>query len=72
MLHKNIFNLTENKDWKITSESWSISIKDVHSIYYIKPMLPDLSMYESKYITMISKDIIAKIKKIPLSGRHNE
>lgn len=64
MLDKYTFELTENKNWEITSKAWAINIQDVYSIYYRKPMLPDLSMYQDKYLTMISKDIIAIVNGI--------
>lgn len=64
MLDQNSFKLNEKKDWTINSKTWSVNVDEVYSIYYRKPMLPDLSMYESKYISMISKDIIAIINGI--------
>lgn len=46
-------------EWEISSENWDIRIssKNIHSIYYRKPMFPDLNEFESAYWPMISKDI---------------
>jgi len=42
----------------------AISKNQVYSIYYRKPMLPDLSEYDKKYHSMIEKDILSIINGI--------
>lgn len=53
-----------DKGWKISSDLWSVSESEITSIYYRKPMLPDLSAFEEKYRFMIQKDIISLINGI--------
>jgi len=47
--------------WSITNINTKKTIekKDIHSIYYRKPMFPNLSEYETYYHNMIQKDILA-------------
>lgn len=47
--------------WRISSSDGSITNDDIRSIYYRKPMLPNLSMYHPQYHNMIQRDIIAVI-----------
>lgn len=54
----------DNERWNIYNESDSITSKDTYSIYYRKPMLPNLQMYDSQYHLMIQRDIIAVINGI--------
>lgn len=50
--------------WVLSNSSWTISDKDIFSIYYRKPRMPDLTCYENKYHLMIHKDIISIINGI--------
>lgn len=54
----------ENEGWSISNDCFRITSKDVSAIYYRKPMLPDLSIYDSQYHLMIQRDIIAVINGI--------
>lgn len=56
----------DKNDWIIYSTYWKSSLKkkDLYSIYYRKPRLPDLSSYEYVYQNMIAKDIITLINGI--------
>lgn len=54
----------ENGRWNILKERLSITSEDIYSIYYRKPMLPDLSLYDSQYHLMIQRDIISLINGI--------
>lgn len=51
----------ENAGWIISNKDDCITSKDIHSIYYRKPMLPELMSYDSQYHLMIQRDIIALI-----------
>ena len=51
----------ENEGWLISSEGSCITSEDTHSIYYRKPILPDLMAYDPQYHLMIQRDIIAVI-----------
>lgn len=53
-----------NKDWRISNECHTVSSGDIYSIYYRKPMLPDLSTYDSQYHLMMQRDIISIINGI--------
>lgn len=50
--------------WTIACSNWKIEKSSVYSIYYRKPILPDLSKYEEDYHGMIAKDIISLINGI--------
>ncbi len=45
--------------WEISSEYWDVSISplNIQSIYYRKPMFPDLQEFDKVYWPMITKDI---------------
>lgn len=51
----------KNEGWIISKEDRYITSKDIYSIYYRKPMLPDLRVYDPQYHLMIQRDIIAVI-----------
>ena len=53
-----------NKGWSISSDCFFIRSEDIYSIYYRKPMLPDLSPFDPQYHLMIQRDIIAVINGI--------
>lgn len=61
----NRYNISigNNKFWVIEDKECDriIEKRQVHSIYYRKPRLPDLQYYEKAYHNMIAKDIIAVI-----------
>ena len=50
--------------WTIACSNWKIEKSSVYSIYYRKPILPDLSKYEEDYHGLIAKDIISLINGI--------
>lgn len=50
--------------WRLSNSFWSISDKDIYSIYYRKPRVPDLTDYENMYHVIIHKDIISIINGI--------
>lgn len=50
-----------NDGWRIESNSGVIAKDDVNSIYYRKPMLPDLSQFQHVYRGMIESDILGLI-----------
>ena len=54
----------EKGSWSIIRECFRITSEDVYSIYYRKPMLPDLSLYDTQYHLMIQRDIISVINGI--------
>lgn len=58
------FNISIDVGWTISCSQWSIKETDIYSIYYRKPLLPDLTEYEDFYQTMISRDIISLINGI--------
>lgn len=53
-----------NKGWGISKGILKITSNDTYSIYYRKPMLPDLTEYEPQYHLMIKRDIISVINGI--------
>ena len=53
-----------NDGWSIFRECEKISSSDVYSIYYRKPILPDLGEYDSQYHLMIQRDVISVINGI--------
>lgn len=57
-------NIGGKSQWSIAYDDWKIEKSDVYSIYYRKPILPDLSEYEKEYHGMIAKDIISLINGI--------
>lgn len=57
-------DVDEASQWMIACNNWAIEKSSVHSIYYRKPILPDLSKYEEDYHGMIAKDIISLINGI--------
>lgn len=63
MLNKYKFIVTQ-ESWQIESSLWRICRDDIFSIYYRKPILPDLGKYEQQYHFMISRDIISLITGI--------
>ena len=50
-----------SKQWMISCDEWSLEKKELHSIYYRKPRLPNLDEYSNAYKGMIAKDIISLI-----------
>ena len=54
----------ENGEWSISNNCFRVTSEDIYSIYYRKPMLPDLSIYDPQYHLMIQRDIIAVINGI--------
>jgi len=50
-----------SKQWMISCDEWSLEKKELHSIYYRKPRLPNLDEYSNAYRGMIAKDIISLI-----------
>ena len=60
MLDKYQIEITNN-EWRISTSTWSVSNKNIYSIYYRKPILPNLNIYERQYQQMIGKDIIATL-----------
>lgn len=53
-----------SKQWMISCDEWSLEKKELHSIYYRKPRLPNLDEYSNAYRGMIAKDIISLINGI--------
>jgi hypothetical protein len=54
----------ENNGWHIVGDHEIMHDTDVTSIYYRKPMLPDVSTYQEQYRGMIERDIVALINGI--------
>lgn len=50
--------------WSISDQCTTVNSESIYSIYYRKPMLPDLRMYDSQYHLLIQKDIISVINGI--------
>lgn len=50
-----------SRQWVISCDEWSLEKKELHSIYYRKPRLPNLDEYSDAYKGMIAKDIISLI-----------
>ena len=63
-LSKYRIDVGEVSQWTIACSNWAIEKSSVYSIYYRKPILPDLSKYEEDYHGMIAKDIISLINGI--------
>lgn len=63
-LSKYKINIGGKNQWTITCEDWALEKAGLYSIYYRKPILPDLSEYEKEYHGMIAKDIISLINGI--------
>lgn len=57
------FNI-ENEGWMIANNNFQVSAEDIYAIYYRKPMLPDLKIFNSQYHGMIQRDIISVINGI--------
>lgn len=53
-----------NSGWSISDKYSTIDSESIYSIYYRKPMLPDLRMYDSQYHLLIQRDIISIINGI--------
>lgn len=49
------------QQWVLSCDKWSLEKKELHSIYYRKPRLPNLDEYSDAYKSMIAKDIISLI-----------
>ena len=59
------YKITINENgWRLSNSFWSISDKDIYSVYYRKPWVPDLTDYENMYHVIIRKDIISIINGI--------
>lgn len=54
----------ENEGWSISNDCFRITSEDIYSIYYRKPILPNLNIYDQQYHLMIQRDIIAVINGI--------
>lgn len=54
----------ENSGWSISDRNATVDSESIHSIYYRKPMLPDLSIYDPQYHLLIQRDIISVINGI--------
>ena len=50
-----------DKGWSISNHDETITEGDTYSIYYRKPILPRLNIYDSEYHFMIQRDIISLI-----------
>ena len=61
MFPKHEVILGGSKQWMISCDEWSLEKKELHSIYYRKPRLPNLDEYSNAYKGMIAKDIISLI-----------
>lgn len=64
MFNKYVINVSYENGFYIKNKQWTILEEEIDAIYYRKPILPDLSDYESKYRNMISRDIITVINGI--------
>lgn len=53
-----------NDGWKISNDFYKISENETLSIYYRKPVLPDISFYPKKYHRMMYKEILTLIEGI--------
>ena len=58
------FILRDNYTWQINSLNWKVNLNEINSIYYRKPVLPNLDVYNPAYHNMIAKDIISLINGI--------
>ena len=54
-------NIGKGEQWEIICEQWRLIKKDIYSIYYRKPRIPDLSEFEKEYQYMIAKDMISVV-----------
>ena len=54
----------DNEGWNILDNNSKATSSDIYSIYYRKPILPDLSSYDPQYHSMIQRDIISVINGI--------
>lgn len=57
-------DIRTSSQWTICCNNFKLDKSMVYSIYYRKPILPDLSEYEESYHKMIAKDIISLINGI--------
>lgn len=53
-----------NEGWSISDQYTTVNSESIYSIYYRKPMLPDLSTYNPQYHLLIQRDIISVINGI--------
>ena len=53
-----------NEGWSISDQYTTVDSESIYSIYYRKPMLPDLSIYDPQYHLLIQRDIISVINGI--------
>ena len=53
-----------NSGWEIICDKWKLQKKDLCSIYYRKPSVPNLDKFQSEYRVMIAKDIISIVNGI--------
>lgn len=53
-----------NQGWSIDSETGRVSNQNIKSIYYRKPVIPNLSEFSTQYHRMITDDIIAVVNGI--------
>ncbi len=54
----------ENEQWMIINNAFQVSTDNIDAIYYRKPRLPDLKMFNLQYHGMIQRDIISIINGI--------
>lgn len=54
----------DEDEWRIRTSDWTLQLNQTQSIYYRKPMLPDVRSYAARYREMIETDIIALIDGI--------
>jgi hypothetical protein len=63
-LSKYRIDVDKERQWIITCSNWALEKSSVCSIYYRKPILPNLAEFEKDYHGMIAKDIISLINGI--------
>lgn len=57
-------NIEDKKQWTIKCKAWILQKAELYSIYYRKPRLPNLNLYEYEYRHVIARDIMALINGI--------
>lgn len=57
-------SIENENQWIIECNKWMLKKKDLYSIYYRKPRLPKLDVFESDYRGMISRNIMSLINGI--------
>ena len=64
MFSKYEFIIREDCQWQISCKDWVITKKEIYSVYYRKPRLPNLDNFDKCYHGMISKDIVSLVNGI--------